>query len=61
MVDYWYPVPSERVGLNVLGVVMFCLTFGYIISKMKKNGQILIDLFEAINEAFSNLIGIVMM
>ncbi len=52
---------SERTGLNVLGVVMFCLTFGFIISKMGHSGKVLIELFEAINEAFSKMIALVMM
>jgi Na+/H+-dicarboxylate symporter len=57
----WFASPSERNGLNVLGLVMFCLIFGIIISTMDKRGKILIDFFECINEAFSKLIGIVMM
>lgn len=40
---------------------MFCFIFGIIISSMKNRGKILVELFECVNEAFSKLIGIVMM
>lgn len=41
---------------------MFCLILGYTISKMdKQHGKILLDLFEAINEASIKIIGFVMM
>lgn len=60
-IEYWYAVPNERYGLNVLGLVMFSLIFGIIISKMKKNGIILVEFFESVNEAFSKLIEIVML
>jgi Na+/H+-dicarboxylate symporter len=40
---------------------MFCLTLGYVLSKMDKNGKILLDLFESINEASTKLIGLAMM
>ena len=61
-IDYYQAVASERSGLNVLGLVMFCLTFGCVISRMeRRQGRILADFFEAINDAFTRLIGIVMM
>ncbi|CAF0914845.1 unnamed protein product [Brachionus calyciflorus] len=59
--DYWYPVPSQRQGINVLGLVMFCLVFGFTISKMEKYGQLLLELFEAINEASIKIISYVML
>lgn len=60
-IEYWYAIPSERNGVNVLGLVMFCLTFGYVISQMGNNGKILLDFFESLNEASTKLIGIAML
>ena len=59
--DYWQVLPSERTGLNVLGLVMFCLTFGYVISSMGESGRILVNFFEAVNEASIRMISIVML
>jgi Na+/H+-dicarboxylate symporter len=61
VIDYWYAVPSERNGINVLGLVMFCFVFGYVISKMNANGKVLLSFFEAINDASVKMIGIVML
>ncbi len=60
-VEYYIAVANERTGLNVLGLVMFCLTFGIVLSRLGSKGKFLIEFFEAINEAFVKLIGIVMM
>jgi solute carrier family 1 (high affinity glutamate transporter) protein 1 len=62
VIDYYYPVPGDRSGLNVLGLVMFCLIFGFIISKLdKKHSALLIDFVEAINEASVKGIGMLML
>lgn len=58
--DYWQALPSERYGINVLGLVMFCLVFGYTISAMNEQGKILLRFFEAVNEASIRMINIVM-
>ncbi len=61
-IEYYYPVAGDRNGLNVLGLVMFCLVFGFIITKLeKKNSSLLIDLVEAINEASVKGIGLLML
>ena len=60
-IDYWYPVPGDKQNMNVLGLVMFCLVFGFTISKLEKHGKFLIELFESLNEASIKMIGYVMM
>ena len=60
-IDYWYAVSNERNGINVLGLVMFCFVFGYVISKMNAHGKVLLNFFEAINDASVKMIGIVML
>lgn len=53
---------NERHGLNVLGLVMFCLVFGFILSKIDQHrGRLLIEIIEAINESSVKGIGLLMM
>ena len=47
----WEAMPSSRNGLNVIGLAFFSTLFGYVFSKMGDQGKILLDLFEALNEA----------
>lgn len=60
-IDYWYAQPGERHGINVLGLVMFCVVLGYVLPQMKRRGKMLIDLCESINQASIKIIGIIMM
>lgn len=46
--------------MNVLGLVMFCLIFGFTISKMDTNGKFLYEICEALNEALTRIISYVM-
>uniref|UniRef100_W5N4S9 Amino acid transporter n=1 Tax=Lepisosteus oculatus TaxID=7918 RepID=W5N4S9_LEPOC len=47
-------------GINVLGLIVFCLVFGSIIGQMGERGRILRELFEAINEATMKIVKIIM-
>ncbi|XP_051498319.1 excitatory amino acid transporter 3 isoform X2 [Apus apus] len=47
-------------GLNVLGLIVFCLIFGMVIGKMGEKGQVLVDFFDALNEATMKIIQIIM-
>ncbi|KAG8130589.1 putative Amino acid transporter protein, partial [Naja naja] len=38
-------------GINVLGLIVFCLVFGIVIGKMGEKGQVLVDFFNALNDA----------
>nr|prf neuronal Glu transporter EAAC1 [Rattus norvegicus] len=38
-------------GINVLGLIIFCLVFGLVIGKMGEKGQILVDFFNALSDA----------
>jgi Na+/H+-dicarboxylate symporter len=40
---------------------MFCFVFGYVISKMNANGKVLLNFFEAINDASVKMISLVML
>ncbi|XP_009998949.1 PREDICTED: excitatory amino acid transporter 3 [Chaetura pelagica] len=47
-------------GINVLGLIVFCLVFGVIIGEMGEKGQVLFDFFNALNEATMRIVQIIM-
>uniref|UniRef100_A0A8D0KS30 Amino acid transporter n=1 Tax=Strix occidentalis caurina TaxID=311401 RepID=A0A8D0KS30_STROC len=47
-------------GINVLGLIVFCLVFGMVIGKMGEKGQVLVDFFNALNEATMRIVQIIM-
>uniref|UniRef100_A0A3Q1H040 Amino acid transporter n=1 Tax=Anabas testudineus TaxID=64144 RepID=A0A3Q1H040_ANATE len=47
-------------GINVLGIIVFCVTFGLVIGKMGEKGRILLEFFDALNEATMKLVQIIM-
>uniref|UniRef100_H2YDN3 Amino acid transporter n=1 Tax=Ciona savignyi TaxID=51511 RepID=H2YDN3_CIOSA len=62
LVLYWavlVQIPSTALGINVLGIICFCITFGVIIGGMGKEGEILVRFFTAFNEAVMKIVGIV--
>ena len=52
-------VGNYKLGINVLGLITFCLTFGVIIGRMKDEGEILVKFFCAFNEAVMQIVSIV--
>uniref|UniRef100_A0A8P4KHA3 Amino acid transporter n=1 Tax=Dicentrarchus labrax TaxID=13489 RepID=A0A8P4KHA3_DICLA len=47
-------------GINVLGLIVFCVAFGLVIGKMGEKGRILLEFFDALNEATMRLVQIIM-
>ncbi|XP_017506811.1 excitatory amino acid transporter 3 [Manis javanica] len=47
-------------GINVLGLIVFCLVFGLVIGKMGEKGQILVDFFSALSDATMKIVQIIM-
>ncbi|XP_017326591.1 excitatory amino acid transporter 3 [Ictalurus punctatus] len=47
-------------GINVLGLIVFCVAFGLVIGKMGERGRILLEIFDALNEATMRLVHIIM-
>ncbi|KAM7240982.1 hypothetical protein CapIbe_007554 [Capra ibex] len=47
-------------GINVLGLIVFCLVFGIVIGKMGERGQILVDFFNALSDATMKIVQIIM-
>ncbi|XP_053322138.1 excitatory amino acid transporter 3 [Spea bombifrons] len=48
-------------GVNVLGLIVFCLVFGIVIGKMGEKGQVLVDFFNALNDATMQIVQIIML
>uniref|UniRef100_A0A2I2YAA8 Amino acid transporter n=1 Tax=Gorilla gorilla gorilla TaxID=9595 RepID=A0A2I2YAA8_GORGO len=53
-------VGSYSDGINVLGLIVFCLVFGLVIGKMGEKGQILVDFFNALSDATMKIVQIIM-
>ncbi|KAK2914353.1 hypothetical protein QQF64_029597 [Cirrhinus molitorella] len=53
-------VGSYSDGINVLGLIVFCVTFGLVIGKMGERGRILLEFFDALNEATMRIVQIIM-
>ncbi|XP_060093365.1 excitatory amino acid transporter 3 [Heteronotia binoei] len=47
-------------GINVLGLIVFCIVFGVVIGEMGEKGQVLVDFFNALNEATMRIVQIIM-
>uniref|UniRef100_A0A3B3ZQP6 Amino acid transporter n=1 Tax=Periophthalmus magnuspinnatus TaxID=409849 RepID=A0A3B3ZQP6_9GOBI len=53
-------VGSYSDGINVLGLIVFCVAFGLVIGKMGEKGRILLEFFDALNEATMKLVQLIM-
>uniref|UniRef100_A0A8C6VR57 Amino acid transporter n=1 Tax=Nothobranchius furzeri TaxID=105023 RepID=A0A8C6VR57_NOTFU len=53
-------IGSYSDGINVLGLIVFCVAFGLVIGKMGAKGRILLEFFDALNEATMKLVQIIM-
>uniref|UniRef100_A0A3B3RCZ1 Amino acid transporter n=1 Tax=Paramormyrops kingsleyae TaxID=1676925 RepID=A0A3B3RCZ1_9TELE len=47
-------------GINVLGLIVFCVVFGLVIRQMGDRGHILVEFFDALNEATMKMVEIIM-
>ncbi|XP_012873864.1 PREDICTED: excitatory amino acid transporter 3 [Dipodomys ordii] len=47
-------------GINVLGLIIFCLVFGLVMGNMGEKGQILVDFFNALSDATMKIVQIIM-
>ena len=55
------PVVRKRDGINVLGLLLFCIIFGIVISRLKEKAIILKHFFEAILEVVMGLVHIALL
>lgn len=60
VVDYYMATQNSRRGLDVLGLVVFCITFGAVLASMGERAKIMIEFFEILNEASIKIIRLMM-
>ncbi|RNA37480.1 excitatory amino acid transporter 3 [Brachionus plicatilis] len=58
--DFYKAVGGSRRSLNVLGIIVFCFVFGGVVASMGKEGEILVKIFEALNNCSVKMIKLVM-
>uniref|UniRef100_UPI00398E9815 excitatory amino acid transporter 1-like n=1 Tax=Pristiophorus japonicus TaxID=55135 RepID=UPI00398E9815 len=54
------PVPGSVNAVNALGLVVFSMSFGLVIGKMKEEGRALREFFNCLNEAIMKLVSVIM-
>jgi solute carrier family 1 (glial high affinity glutamate transporter), member 2 len=47
-------------GINVLGLVIFCIAFGIVIGQMGEKAKVMFDFFHVLNEIIMTLVGFIM-
>uniref|UniRef100_A0A1I8A3U9 Amino acid transporter n=1 Tax=Steinernema glaseri TaxID=37863 RepID=A0A1I8A3U9_9BILA len=58
--DKLVPSVEYTAGMNVLGVIVFCIGFGIMVSQLADEGQIIVDFFVAMDKVIMRLVMIVM-
>lgn len=46
-------------GTNVLGMIVFCITFGVLVGQLGPKAQIMVDFFGALNEIIMKIVHLV--
>ncbi|RNA28020.1 excitatory amino acid transporter 3 [Brachionus plicatilis] len=60
VIDYYEPVDDRKRGINVLGLVLFSLTFGAMLAKVGPKGHTVLEFFEGLNAVFAKIMQLVM-
>lgn len=58
--DYMVPSTEYTAGMNVLGVIIFCIAFGIVVSQLGDEAQVMVDFFSAMDKIIMKLVGYVM-
>lgn len=48
-------------GTNVMGMIVFCITFGLVAGQFGAQGKLIVDFFMILNEIIMKLVGIIIM
>lgn len=61
MIKYYKATDGGRRSLNVLGLILFCFVFGGVLASMGKEAEVLVKIFNILNDASVRIIRLVMM
>lgn len=50
---------EQAFGMNMLGIITFCIAFGIVLARMGPRGQVMIDFFQILNEVSMSLVMVV--
>lgn len=59
--DYTKPTTEYTSGMNCLGVIVFSIGVGVVMSQMGEEASVLIEFFKALDKVIMTLVGYVMM
>ncbi|CAD1476314.1 unnamed protein product, partial [Heterotrigona itama] len=55
------PTLVYKDGMNVMGMIVFCITFGLLAGQIGSRGKLMVDFFVVLNEIIMKLVGIIVM
>ncbi|XP_034170849.1 excitatory amino acid transporter 2 [Osmia lignaria lignaria] len=55
------PTLIYKDGTNVMGMIVFCITFGLLAGQIGSRGKLMVDFFVVLNEIIMQLVGIIVM
>ena len=58
--DRVVPTIEYTAGINVLGIIVFCIGFGIVVSQLGERAQIMVDFFSALDQVIMRLVSYVM-
>lgn len=48
-----------RDGTNVMGMIVFCITFGLLVGQLGQRGKLMVDFFAILNEIIMKIVSLV--
>uniref|UniRef100_A0AAF5DQ33 Amino acid transporter n=2 Tax=Strongyloides stercoralis TaxID=6248 RepID=A0AAF5DQ33_STRER len=54
--DYMKPTVEYTSGMNVLGVIVFCIGFGIVVSRLGEEGRIMVQFFSTLDKVIMQLV-----
>jgi solute carrier family 1 (high affinity glutamate transporter) protein 2 len=58
--DVLVPTVEYQAGINVLGIIVFCIGFGIVVSQLGERAQIMVDFFSALDQVIMRLVSYIM-